>query len=196
VHHSLSRSTVLLVAVVLVLAALLASCGSSSSSSSRRAAGTGTRSGAVGKGSSSPETPGFTQVPGTPGPSLPAAPPGTVAMQFVRSWLACVYHRASCRRIVGLYPAYAHLVEPELANSPATHADRSIRLHIVSIRLIYNCPLEVVAVSTYNQGPGTPDLQLHPNLVREAKSWQVFDVPEFPAHIPLPRPLTGGVHVC
>jgi len=131
----------------------------------------------------------------TPTPNANIPPPGPVARRFVRGWLACTYHHAPCTQIAGVYPAYARLVEPQLSDTPVTHADMLTHPKIISLRLVYNCPLQVVAIATYNVGPG-PLLQLHPNLVREHNRWQVYAVPEFPAQIPLPHPLTGGVHFC
>jgi len=130
-----------------------------------------------------------------PAPGGHLRPPALVASQFTRAWLACVYHQASCSALPDTVPAYAQLVEPELASTPTTQADRGVQPRVTAVRVVYNCPFQAVGIVTYTLGGG-PVLELHPNLVREVTGWQVYEVPEFPAHIPLPRPLTGGVHLC
>ena len=120
--------------------------------------------------------------------------PGEVAHRFLDRWLACVYQHLGCAHIPGLLPAYAKVLRPQLASVPATPADLATRTRLDSIRLVFNCPREMVAIATYNVGPQR--LQVHPNLVREPAGWQVFSVPELAAQILLPAPLTSGKRPC
>jgi hypothetical protein len=120
--------------------------------------------------------------------------PGTVGAEFVRGWLRCLYRHGPCSRIPGMLAPYARIVVPQLVRAPVTRGDLASSPRLLSVRLVLDCPDEAVAVATYSVDGER--LQLHPNLVLEPAGWEVFDVPEYPARIPLPSPLRPGERPC
>jgi hypothetical protein len=112
----------------------------------------------------------------------------------VHGWLACVYQRRPCSRSRAILAAYARLVVAQLQHAPVTHSDLAAHPRLVSLKLVRSCPLAAVAIATYTVDGQR--LQLHPDLVLDSSGWKVFDVPEYPAHIPLPAPLRAGDRPC
>lgn len=119
-----------------------------------------------------------------PTPSAEVLPPGAVARRFVRALLACTYHQAPCTQIPGVYPAYAKLVEPQLTDTPATHADLSICPRIVSAPGVQLSAAgrrhSHIQHWTRASAPAAPQPRARTN------GWQVYAVPEFSRSLPCP----------